>query len=193
MFPIEQQLMVKKMTLRSRMYGLKERASENLPEILHYTGSVLSAVSGMSSLPNSPAYGLNVAVGIVLGWEGLPERYSKLMGDWFSSGYNRLAENLYKAFGREKLPHEQKRDYQFSSKHDRLVWALRGCRRSEKLKAIIGVGLGVLPLGLYLQGHKSAALENALFDLGVWVSVVGSDIERRRILNELDSISSCQK
>jgi len=144
------------MAVKSFAYGLKDKASEYLPNILHYAGAGLSVVSGMPSLGTDPSYGLNVAVGVVLGLEG--------------------------------LPHKQPEKYHFSSKRDRLVGALRGCANSRNLKAVIGIGLGILPVGLYMQGHQHAALEKALFDLGVWVSVAGSEIERRRVSKELDSI-----
>lgn len=144
------------MTVGSFAYELKDKATEYLPNILHGAGSALSVVSGMPSLGTNSAYGLNVAVGVVLGLEGLS---------------NKKTEN-----------------YQFSSKYDRLVGALRGCANSRNLKSVIGIGLGILPIGLYMQGHRNAALENALFDLGLWISVAGSEIERRRISKELDCI-----
>jgi len=186
--PIETATKGEKMTVRSLMYGIKEKADGNLPSILHYTGAGLSAVSGLPALPDNPAIGLNLAVGIILGWEGLPDRYSKIIGDYFSSGYNSVVGTLRKALGQKELTHRQAKDYHFSSRYNRLVGGLCGCRRSEKLKGIIAVGLAVLPAGLYMIGQKDAALANTVFDLGVWVSVAGTEIEKRRILEELDAI-----
>jgi hypothetical protein len=90
--------------------------------------------------------------------------------------------------GYETIPSRTPKNYLPSSKYDGLAGASRGYTSSRNVKALFGGALTAMSVWFGLQGNFHAALENSLFDLGLMLSVAGSEIERRRVLRELKEL-----
>jgi hypothetical protein len=90
--------------------------------------------------------------------------------------------------GKEAEVPKPPRDFPPTTKYDGMAGAFRGFTNSRNVKAAVGVGLGAMSVWFAAQGHMRPAAENALFDLGIWFSVAGSEIERRRMTKELKEL-----
>jgi hypothetical protein len=88
--------------------------------------------------------------------------------------------------GKEAKPSKPPSVFPPTTKYDGMAGAFRGCTNSRNVKAAVGVGLGAMSIWFAAQGHMKPAMENALFDLGIWLSVAGSEVERRRMEKELE-------
>lgn len=87
--------------------------------------------------------------------------------------------------GYEALPSKKSKEFPPSSRYDGLVGAYRGITASRNVKMLFGGALAAMSIWLYAQGNIHAAMENGLFDLGLLLSVAGSEIERKKVLKIL--------
>ena len=90
--------------------------------------------------------------------------------------------------GYEALPSKPHKDYPPSTPYNGLVGAYRGVKASRNVKALFGVALAVKSIWFLLQGNLYVALEDCLFDIGLLLSVGGSEIEKRRVVKELKEL-----
>jgi hypothetical protein len=127
-------------------------------------------------LPNI-LHGTGAALSLVSGIPSLP----------YAPGYS-FNVAVTGLLGYETLPSKIPNDYTPSSRYDDLVGLMRKYSSSRNVKALFSGALTAMSAWFALQGNTEAAIGNGLFDLGLMLSVAGSEIEKRRASKKLKEL-----